>query len=130
MSHFTQLVDEPPLRCRVITMIDCGEWDTFITAVYGRRYDYQQQDGCRGRGTVEFDASPDTNVSLWDYADATPDEFNYRTMGVSLKSWLAAAPNAPVDWHCNFYPSLDVLAKDLCQRGLLPPGRYGMDIDW
>lgn len=131
MSSFIQLIGTPSLRCRVITMIESIAWNEFITAVYGRRYDYQQQDGCRSRGTVDFTAS--TEGKIWGFDDATPEELmeHRYNMGVSLKSWLGTDPkDLTIDWECHFYPSLDELAQDLCKRGLLPAGSYTLNIDW
>lgn len=121
----------PQLNCRTVTMVDCGDWDAFVMEVYGRPYDYQQQDGCRSRGVMSFIAS--TGDIFWGYDDATPEELmgNEYNMGVSLKSWLTADPtDRSIKWDRHFYPEIEELAQDLCKRGLLPAGRYTMNIDW
>lgn len=130
MSEYLQLNAEPQLSCRVTRVIEDGDWDCFVTEVYGRPYCYQQQDGCRDRGVMRFTASADGRT--WGFDDATPEELDARDgMGVSLKSWLAAdGKDSSIPWDRNFYPELEEVAQDLCKRGLVPPGSYTLNIDW
>ena len=62
-------------------------------------------------------------------------------MGVSFKAWLARDPKEwngdpnkknclELFWERNFYPSLESVANDLYEKGLLPAGNYAINIDW
>ena len=60
-------------------------------------------------------------------------------MGVSFKTWL----ETPADkrwfeeewedvlfWKRNFYPSIDMIINDLHEKGFIPEGDFGIEIDW
>ena len=67
-----------------INKIEVNDWDKFVQKVYGKKYDFQQQDGCKSRGTYEFSVPP-TYVD--DYEDdEIPIEVNGDEMGVSFKA--------------------------------------------
>ena len=64
-------------------------------------------------------------------------------MGVSFETWLNTSledtakhfsPNHSwknrMFWERNFYPNANIIAADLCKRGLLEPGEYQIKIDW
>ena len=121
-----------------IKMIEVSDWDRLVQETYNRPYSFQQQDDCKERGIFKFTV-PTTG---YDYDnDTIPEEINGEEMGVSFKAWLARDPNEwngdPKDanyidmfWERNFYPSLHVLANDLYDKGLLPAGKYAINIDW
>lgn len=35
-------------------VIDCSDWDKFVTDTYKKPYHFQQQDGCQSRGIVNI----------------------------------------------------------------------------
>jgi hypothetical protein len=106
--------------------------------VYGRPYSFQQQDGCKGRGTYLL-IVPD---GCFDYKnDSIPESLDHDEMGVSFKAWLARDPKQPLSsqkepwdlefwWHRHFYPTIQTVANDLHKRGLLEAGEYTILIDW
>jgi hypothetical protein len=130
------------LKIQTIQSIDLQDWDNLVVETYGRPYSLQQQDGCKDRG-LEYLIVPYPYVD--DYEDETiTEEVNGEEMGVSFAAWLARdpkqpsnAPNGPRDdydlerfWERNFYPSLNMVADDLHNKGLLPAGEYQIVIDW
>ncbi len=120
------------------TVIEVSEWDSLVEKTYGRSYSFQQQDGCRGRGTVE--------ITVPDEADdfereSVPENLDHETMGVSFVVWLARDPKKKLPeqdadyqlelwWHRNFYPDLQMVANDLHAKGLLADGEHTILIDW
>lgn len=115
-----------------------SDWDTLIIATYDKPYRFQQQEGCRNRGTYYIcvpEQYPD------DYEEDTiPHTVNGEEMGVSLKAWLAADPKTltkfqhehetKLFWERNFYPDISMLANDLYAKGLVEAGDYNININW
>lgn len=133
----------PELKTSTRTTISVQDWDDFVTEVYGRPYSFQQQDGCKDRGTCELEVSDeyDPEFTAGYDNDTIPDDVDTNEMCVSLKGWLARDPKQPLAnqkydfelrswWERNFYPQVDVLAQDLWKRGLLKAGKYTIIIDW
>jgi len=125
------------LNTRNVKLIDLSDWDNLVKSTYGRPYSFQQQDGCKSRGTEELEV-PCTD---WhDYEnDTVPEEVNHEDQGVSFKAWLERDPDKAIGentwetkmwWGRNFYPSVDMIANDLHARGLIEAGDYAIDIDW
>lgn len=120
------------------SVISDRDWSEFVSNVYGRRYKFQQQDGCQSRGKISLTVPSNTS----DFPrDKVPEEINGSIMGVSFAAWLERDPevwNGKPDpgyyldlfWHRNFYPKLQIVANDLYERGLLPGGKYKINIDW
>lgn len=121
-----------------IKMIEVSDWDRLVQETYNRPYSFQQQDDCKERGIFKFTV-PTTG---YDYDnDTIPEEINGEEMGVSFNAWLARDPKEwngdPQDvnyidmfWERNFYPAIEILANDLHDKGLLPAGKYAINIDW
>lgn len=119
-------------------LISVGDWDSLVRNTYGKPYNFQQQDGCKERGTHHFKV-PDFAE---DYEnDTVPDKVNGEDMGVSFKSWLARDVNEwngkekqpwslDLFWTRNFYADMQMIANDLHEKGLLPAGEYVIEIDW
>ncbi len=120
-------------------MIDSGEFDDLVTKTYGRPYCFQQQDGCKSRGTHEITVP---NEYPHDFeAETIPEVINGDVEGVSFAAWLKRSPlewNGKEEggncldlfWERNFYPSLEMIVDDLHSKGLLPAGKYTINIDW
>ena len=118
--------------------IDLQDWDSFVQKTYGRQYCFQQQDGCKERGTFDLTvpSSPD------DYENPSiPETLDTEEMGVCFASWLARDPKKPLQnqksdyelemwWDRNFYPNIHMIANDLYEKGLLEAGDYTIIIDW
>lgn len=130
------------LEYTMVRTVDLGVWDELVMSTYGRVYSFQQQDGCKSRGQETFKVPRD---KPWDYANDTIEEtVNGEEMGVSFKAWLERDPNQKLDtddewdrehglelfWERNFYPSLDMVAQDLFEKGLIEEGEYTIVIDW
>lgn len=129
-----------PLKTKTIQYIELQDWDEFVKEIYNRPYSFQQQEGCKARGTFNL-----TIPSPWadDYEnDTIPEIINGDEMGVSLKAWLARDPEQHLndtesDHWCidlfyarNFYPDIYTLANDMHEKGHLPAGEYVINIDW
>jgi hypothetical protein len=129
------------LKIKTIQSISVQNWDDFVEATYGRPYSFQQQDGCKDRGTFNFTVPSDGE----DFEnDIIPEEVNGEEMGVSFKAWLARDPKQKLNskdkwdrdhglflfWERNFYPHVDMIINDLHAKGLLPEGEYQIVIDW
>lgn len=127
---------------KTVNMIKVKDWDTLVETTYGRPYSLQQQDGCKSRG-VEGITVP--NKYPYDYEnESIPEAVNGNEMGVSFTAWLARDPNQKLNtedewdrnhglelfWHRNFYPSVEMIANDLYEKGFLPAGDYLINIDW
>jgi hypothetical protein len=124
------------MRVETKRMVDCGEWDALVQQTYGRPYCFQQQDGCKMRGT-ECLTVPDTDDDLA-YEN---DTLKVGEVGVSFSAWLSRDPNLPLEgseydwqttmwWERDFYPHVQAVANDLHARGLLEAGEYVINIDW
>ena len=123
------------IKIRTEKVIDLSDWDNLVKETYGRPYCFQQQDGCKSRGSFRFSVPSEEG---YDYENETvPEIVNHEEMGVSFSAWLKRDPKAPLKdgeieiwWHRNFYPSFDMVANDLHAKGLLEAGDYTIDIDW
>lgn len=131
------------MKSRKITLIETSDWDEFVKHIYSRPYCFQQQDGCKARGSFRFTVPIEEPL---DYTnDELPEVINHPEMGVSFGAWLARDPNqklAPQSdgeeytwrsimwWERNFYPHIEMIINDLYKRGLLEEGEYLIDIDW
>jgi hypothetical protein len=129
------------IKSKLVQTIDVSDFDDLVTATYGRPYNFQQQDGCKARGTFDITV-PD---EAYDFEnDTIPEEVNGDEMGVSFAAWLARDPKQKLDtedkwdrehgldlfWARNFYPDVQMIANDLHAKGLFPAGEYVIDIDW
>jgi hypothetical protein len=130
------------LESKIMNVVDVHVWDGLVEDTYGRPYAFQQQDGCKQRGTYHFTVPCEYPE---DYErDSIPEKVNGNEMGVSFKAWLERDPQQPLDspdkWEResglslfyarNFYPDIEVLANDLYDKGLIDAGEYLIDIDW
>lgn len=129
------------IKVQTKQVIDVNDFDNLVIETYGRPYCFQQQDGCQDRGNF--------NITVPDGADdfendTVPEEVNGEEMGVSFAAWLARDPKEwngittgtdvsfklDLFWQRNFYPDIQMVANDLHAKGLLPAGKYTIDIDW
>jgi hypothetical protein len=126
------------MKIKTRNMIDLQDWDTLVKETYGRPYSFQQQDGCQSRGTHHLSV-PSSDGE--DYENTTvPEVVNHEDMGVSFAAWLARDPKQLLPnedqwgtdlwWLRNFYPCVEMVANDLCTKGLLEKGEYVIEIDW
>jgi hypothetical protein len=121
-------------------VVNLQDWDDLVQKTYGRPYSFQQQDGGKSRGTCEFNVPSDDYESDFEN-DTVTEEVNHEEMGVSFAAWLARDPKQPLKgqeydfelnlwWERNFYPSIDMVIKDLHEKGLIEAGEYIIQIDW
>ena len=129
------------LKTRTVKQIDVDDWNAFVKKVYGKPYDFQQQDGCKERGVFYFKVPIDYQD---DYENSElPEKVNHPEMGVSFEAWLKRSPeqslnaedwNHPASiemwWERNFYPDVSMIITDLHERELLAEGDYMIDICW
>ena len=121
-------------------IIALSDWDELVEKTYGKPYSFQQQNDCMERQTYDI-----TIPSAADdfENDTIPDEVNGEEMGVSFAAWLARDVkqwNGALEdkrdwsielfWQRNFYPDIQMIANNLHAKGLIPAGKYGIEIDW
>lgn len=130
------------MKTRTEKVIDTHEWDKLVIATYGRPYCFQQQEGCKSRGSFRFTVPAESQDE--DMNDSIPETVNDPVMGVKFAKWLERDPKAPLNadelwgeqwcidlwWTRNFYPDFQTVANDLHVKGLLEAGDYTIDIDW
>ncbi len=135
-------------------MVEVQEWDKTVRETYGRPYSFQQQDDCRSRGIFRIQV-PDEAEDFEE--DTVPEMVNHGERGVSFAAWLKRDPekllvkpekNSGIDdfslrhwdsgdefslglwWDGNFYPDVQMIANDLCEKGIIEKGSYVIEIDW
>lgn len=129
-------------KVQTIKMIDDSDWDGLVSETYGRPYRFQQQDGCKERGTFNL------RIPEYDYdyeRDTIPETNSTNEMGVSFKAWLERDPKQHLKdeesygdeqwaidiwWERNFYPAIESVANDLYNKGFIEAGEYVINIDW
>lgn len=127
------------LRLNKVNTIDLQDFDELVVKTYGRRYSFQQQDGCKSRGTESFTVPIEDPYDF--KTNEIPEEVNGEEMGISFAAWLARDPKQEIKgqkydyqldlfWERNFYPSLDMVVNDLHSKGLIDEGEYMIIIDW
>ncbi len=127
------------MKIRTEKVIDVSDWDALVKKTYGRRYSFQQQDGCKSRGVFRFSVPAEAECDF--EQETIPEIVNGPEMGVSFAAWLKRDPKAPIVgqrydfeldlwWDRNFYPDIQMVANDLHAKGLLEAGDYTIDIDW
>lgn len=124
------------LKYHTEKIIEVQDWDALVEETYKRPYSFQQQDGCKERGTHQI-TIPEEGEDFEN--DSVPEKVNGNKMGVSFKAWLERAPTLDVFkdtysnglfWERNFYPNVQVVANDLHAKGLIEAGNYIINIDW
>lgn len=125
-------------------VVQVQDWDRLVREIYGKPYSFQQQDGCKERGTfnitIPYQYADDEDS---DMHDDIPFRINGDVMGVKFQKWLSTTEeeiNAEhperyrgangLFWERNFYPSVYKLANDLHEKGLIDAGDYIINIDW
>ena len=63
--------------------------------VYGKIYDFQQQDGCKVDGLYPLSVPCDTDEDLMN--SSVPELINHNEMGVKFKTWLDRDVKAPLN---------------------------------
>lgn len=124
-------------------IIDCSDWDDIVRETYGKPYCFQQQWGCQSRGNFNISISEEDidESTEGDMHDSIPEVINGEEMGVKFNVWLARDPKEwngkeedkrfiDLFWDRNFYPDIQVVANDLCRKGLVEAGNYTINIDW
>jgi hypothetical protein len=127
------------IKFRTRNVIEVYDWDKLVIETYGKPYSFQQQEGCKERGTFDFTV-PDDETYDEEYNDSIPEEVNGNIMGVKFQVWLDRDPTYmgsfthsfenDLFWARNFYPDPYTLINDLYKRGLIEAGEYTIDIDW
>lgn len=128
------------MNTKSIKIIDLSEWDELVSKTYRRVYSFQQQEGCKDRGT-EYFSVPHKYPEDDEMHDSIPEVVNGKEMGVKFAAWLARDPKQPIPnqtqdyelelfWERNFYPDFGTVVNDLHSKGLIEAGDYGICIDW
>lgn len=96
------------IKYRKEKVIDSFDWDALVKETYKKPYCFQQQEGCKERGTHNFTV-PDEETYDDDMHDSIPEVINGSKMGVKFHVWLARDPNEPLNpskkelKDCNYY---------------------------
>lgn len=124
---------------RNVIEIEADDWDRLVRETYNRPYCFQQQEGCKDRGTFEL-VVPSDETADDEMNDEIPEIVNSPIMGVKFEKWLERDPNLPIAgesayriglwWTRNFYPDVNTVANNLYNKGLLRAGTYLINIDW
>jgi len=69
------------LKYNKTNMIEVDDWDNFISDTYKKPYSFQQQEGCKSRGTFSFNV-PSDYTDDDEMNDEIPIEINGEIMGV------------------------------------------------
>ena len=130
-------------------MFEVQDWNDLVKTVYNKPYHFQQQDGCKQRGTFKFSVPLEDDPSDFEETENSM-VVNGDDMGVSFKTWLETDPTLPVKhdtygrgieetneqsdkdfvWERNFYPCVDMIIEDLASKGFLEDGDYMINVDW
>lgn len=122
-------------------VIEVSDWDELVQKTYNKPYNFQQQFGCQERGQHSLTVSDSDDYNDDNWPESIPDIINGNEMGVRFKNWLERDPKEwngkkgdenylDLFWERNFYPDINMLANDLCKKGLIEPGEYVINIDW
>lgn len=132
------------MKIKTEQVIEVSDWDDLVHNTYNKPYHFQQQNGCQSRGTFRFSV-PDEETYDAEMPDSIPEIVNHNEMGVKFDAWKARDPKLSlisekgtrneqwaIDlwWSRNFYPDFQTVANDLHAKGLLPAGKYTINIDW
>lgn len=81
-----------------IKLIEVNDWDKLVEKTYGKPYNFQQQNGCQGRGIVKLTV-PDKWAKCEDdeMYDSIPEVINGDKMGVKFQVWLDRDPKLPLN---------------------------------
>jgi hypothetical protein len=126
-----------------VFILDSDQLDGLVEQTYGKPYCFQQQDGCKNRGSLERFILPIEHSYDFKYTEI-PEKVNGDVMGVSFEAWLARDISQKLNsddpwdrehglslfWNRNFYPHPEMIMSDLNKRGILPDGDYVINIDW
>ena len=126
------------LEYRIKKIITSYDLDDLIRETYGKPYCFQQQNGCKNRGTAYITVPV---LNPFNYSNDLLDfQINGEKMGVSFKTWLNTTVEEVNElhqenyihlwWERNFYPNLDMIVNDLYEKGLIEAGDYLIEIDW
>ena len=126
------------MKIKTVKMIQVGDWDRTVEETYKKIYSFQQQEGCREKGVFHISIPDETD----DFEnDIVPEIVNYEERGVSFEAWLNRDIKTPLKegkhqyklqlwWERNFYPDIQMIANDLCKKGIIERGDYIIEIDW
>lgn len=127
------------MKTKNVKSIHVDDFDDLVQKTYNKVFNFQQQDGCKERGTFEFTVP----CKAEDYENDTIHDDE--KMGVSFEAWLKRDPSEPIGKHClkgteqwvidlwwqrNFYPHVSMIINDLHSKELIESGNYIIDIDW
>lgn len=125
------------LEYKTVKVIEVSDWDKLVKETYGKPYNFQQQDGCKDRGT--FDITIPSQDNDTEMNNEIPLHTEHNIMGVKFQVWLDRDPTKLIGtypwetelwWERNFYPDIQTIANDLHEKGLIEAGDYSIKIDW
>lgn len=123
-------------------VIEVSDWNKLVINTYNKPYNFQQQDGCQDRGSIDI-SIPNEEDYDEEMSETIPFQINGKIMGVKFQTWLSTTEddiNSQLSesykganrliWERNFYPTLQTIANDMHKKGLIEAGDYTINIDW
>lgn len=117
--------------------ISSENWDEIVINTYNKYYEFQQQEGCKDKGTFKLEV-PSKYTRDNEMHNSIPEVVNGELMGVKFDIWLKRDINQGLEnkkdfidlfWCRNFYPDIYTLANDLYKRGIIEEGIYIIGIE-
>ncbi len=126
------------IKSENVKLINERDWSELVSAVYGRPYRFQQQEGCRDLGTYYRFTAPPPYTDDEYMNDEVQESLHSEKKGVKFKVWLGRnvaetfAKKSTMDiwWKRVFYPDVNAVVNDLYKMGWIEPGNYIICIDW
>lgn len=84
------------LKYKKVKTIDVFDWDNLVRETYGKPYSFQQQEGCKERGTFNI-TIPSDYTEDDEMNDSIPEVINGNKMGVKFDVWLKRNVNEPLN---------------------------------
>lgn len=67
-----------------VNIIEVNDWDALVEGTYGKPYAFQQQDGCKEKGSYRISVPIKDPYDFEN--DTVPESTNHADMGVSFKA--------------------------------------------
>ena len=132
------------MKIEKLNVISDANWSRFVSETYGRPYwfSYQRWRDQGEKGLYRFTLPLEDIEEFDEHGECDVEDIpKPKWFGVKFEYWLERDPKKPLvgqtkdeqleDWWENsFYPSHEVIANDLFNKGILEAGDYAIGVDW